>query len=128
MRIDGNTATIVADRQPVSCGQIDLDPVSVSGHRLVHRVVEHLGRQMMQCAFVDAADIHARTPPDGFQPLQHLNRGSIIFVGSSGRRSAAAKQVITHAMPIRRSESPTQARCDLGCNRLWIFRRSDTAL
>jgi hypothetical protein len=42
-------------------------------HRLVHRVVDDLGRQVMQSRLVGAADIHARTAPDRLQPLENLD-------------------------------------------------------
>ena len=45
----------------------------MAGYRFVHRIVEDLGRQMVQRPFVGAADIHAWPPPDGLQPLKNLD-------------------------------------------------------
>jgi hypothetical protein len=58
--------------------QLHLDAVGVARHRLVHRVVEHLGHQVVQRALVGAADIHAGALADGLQPLQHLDGGGVV--------------------------------------------------
>jgi hypothetical protein len=63
--------------------QLDLDAGGVAGDGLVHRVVQHLGHQMVQRALVGAADIHAGALADGLQPLQHLDGGGV--VGNHGR-------------------------------------------
>ena len=75
VRIDGDAAAIVADGDGVIGVQLDLDPVGVAGDGLVHRVVQHLGHQVVQRAFIGAADIHAGAFADRFQPLKHLDRG-----------------------------------------------------
>jgi hypothetical protein len=43
------------------------------GHRLVHRIVQNFGCQMVQRRLGGAADIHAWPAPDRLQPLQHLD-------------------------------------------------------
>jgi len=45
----------------------------VAGHRLVHRVVQQLGHEVMKRAVVDAADVHAGATAHRFQALQHLD-------------------------------------------------------
>ena len=47
--------------------------VGVAGERLVHRVVDHLGEEMMQRLLVGAADIHAGPAAHRLEPLQHLD-------------------------------------------------------
>ena len=84
MRIDRNAATVVADRQPIACGELDLDARRMAGDGLVHRVVDHLGGQVMQAAFVGAADIHAGAAADRLQPLENLNILGRIAVGRFG--------------------------------------------
>ena len=76
MGINRDAATIVADRQPSAFLDVHLDPARMTGHSLVHGVVDHFGKQMMERRFVSAADIHARTTTNGLKPLQNLNRSS----------------------------------------------------
>jgi hypothetical protein len=62
MRIDRDAAAVVGDgevsrRRPAR----HLDEGGVAGHRLVHRIVDDLGEQVMQRVLVGAADIHAGT-------------------------------------------------------------------
>ena len=54
------------------------------GHRLVHRVVQDFGRQVMEGIDVGAADIHARTAADRLKPLQHLDVLGGIGLGGGG--------------------------------------------
>ena len=70
--------------------QFDLDARRVPGHRLVHRIVEYLGHQMVQRAFVGPTDIHAGTFAHRLQTLQHFDRRGVIRLGGAG------KQVIGH--------------------------------
>ena len=81
VRIDRNAAPIIDDGQPVARFQRDFDPGGMPRHRLVHAVVQHLGREMVQRALIRAADIHAGTATHRLQPFQHLDSGSIIFRG-----------------------------------------------
>ena len=76
-----HAAAIVADGQPVAALQMDIDAGGMAGHRLIHRIVEDLGRQMMQRPLVGAADIHARPVPDRLQPFKNLDIGSVIAFG-----------------------------------------------
>jgi hypothetical protein len=94
--IDGDAAAVVADGDRVVGVEFDLDPVGMARHGLVHRVVEDLGHQMVQRAFVGAADVHAGALADRLQPLEHLDGGGVIGVG------AAEGQVVGHgASPVR---------------------------
>ena len=71
--IERHATAIVADGQRIVGVQLHLDPVGVTGDRLVHGVVEDLGHQVMQRALVRAADVHAGSLADRLQPLQHLD-------------------------------------------------------
>ncbi len=62
----------------------------MAGDRLVHRVVEDLGRQVVQRMLVGAADIHAGAAPDRFQPLQDLD----VLGGVFAALLAAAEKVV----------------------------------
>jgi hypothetical protein len=48
MRIDGDAAAVVADRDGVVGVQLDLDAGGVAGDGLVHGVVEHFGDEVVQ--------------------------------------------------------------------------------
>jgi len=50
----------------------------MAGHRLVQRVVENLGHEVVQRPFIGADDLHAGALADGLQPFEHLDRGGII--------------------------------------------------
>ena len=98
MLVNRNAATVVGDGQPVAFFERDFDPVGVPGHRFVHRVVEHFGREMVQRAFVGAADIHAGPPTHRLQALEHLDGRAIVAV----RRTVCweFKKVIGHSRTI----------------------------
>jgi hypothetical protein len=65
MLVDRNPAAIVADGQPVADLQDDLDPRREPGDRLVHAIVDDLGREMMKRARIGPADVHPWPPADG---------------------------------------------------------------
>ena len=76
MRVDGNTAAVVDDREIAVLGVADVDPCGMAGHGLVHGVVQHFGEQVMQRLLVSAADIHARPTADRLKAFQHFDVGS----------------------------------------------------
>ena len=84
MRIDRNAAPIVAHAEETILFHRHVDSCGVAGHRFVHRIVEHFGKEMMQGGFVGAADIHAWASPHRLKPLQNLDRRGVI-VGLAGR-------------------------------------------
>ncbi len=73
VRIDRNTATVVTDRDGIIGIQRQFNPVGITGHRLIHRIVQNLGHQMMQRLLIGTADIHTGTCPNRFQTFQNLN-------------------------------------------------------
>ncbi len=90
MVLDRNAAAIVGHRQKAFGIEIDLDEIGVAGNGFVHRVVDDFGEQVMQRLFVGAADIHARTAPNGFEALQHFDgRGVVIAIVAFQRRCCA---------------------------------------
>ena len=73
MRVDRDAAAIV-DHRDIAVGRhLHLDPVGVAGERLVHRVVDDLGEQVVQRLFVGAADIHAGAPTHRLKPFEYLD-------------------------------------------------------
>ena len=89
MRIDRDAAAIVGDGEKAVGAQFHLDEGGVAGQRLVHRVVDDFGEQMMQRLFVGAADIHARAPAHRLESFQHLDVGRGVAGLGAGRRGAA---------------------------------------
>jgi hypothetical protein len=73
----------------------------------VHRIVEHFGRQMVECALVCAADIHARAAPDWLKAFQHFDGGCIIDFGRTG--ACAPEEIVGHDPVIGGRESAAQA-------------------
>jgi hypothetical protein len=71
--IDRDAAAVVGDGDETVGFHLDVDPVGMSGERLVHRIVDHLGEQVMERLLVGAADIHAGPPAHRLEPFQHLD-------------------------------------------------------
>ena len=106
MLVHRHAAPVINDGQAVAFLQQHLDAVGMAGHRFVHRVVENFGGEVMQGAVIRTADIHAGAATDGFQPLQHLDRGGIVIAVASGH---LFKQVITHGVDIGTGNPGPQA-------------------
>ena len=87
MRVDRNAAAIVGHGEKAVGAQFHLDEGGMAGQRLVHRVVDDFGEQMMQRLFVGAADIHARPAPHRLEAFQHLDvGGGVAGLGAGGAR------------------------------------------
>jgi hypothetical protein len=84
MLVDRDAAAVVGDGEAVAGLEHTSIRVAMAGHRLVHRIVEHLGGEVVERPLVGAADIHARPPADRLQPLEDLDRGGVIFGGRRG--------------------------------------------
>ena len=101
MRLDRNSAPVVGDAEKPVRLECHVDERSVAGDRLVHGVVQHLGKEMMQGRLVGAADIHAGAAADRLKPFEDLDRGSRIpglarrdaarAIGLAGRRLLACR-------------------------------------
>ena len=81
MRIDRDAAAVVGDGQEAVGAKLHLDAGGVAGDGLVHRIVDHLGEEVMQRLLVGAADIHAGPAAHRLQPFEHLDvvRGVAAF-------------------------------------------------
>ncbi len=73
MRVHRNATPVVAHRHRAIGQQFHVDDARMAGNRLVHRVVEDFGHQMVHRTLVGAADIHARTTAHRLQPLKNLD-------------------------------------------------------
>ncbi len=83
MRIDRDAAAVVGDGDKAVGCHLDFDPVGMTGQRLVHGVVDHLGEQVVQRLLVGAADIHARPAAHRLKAFQHLDMlGGVAGIGS----------------------------------------------
>ena len=110
MLVHGHAAAIVGDRDLArgACRaflQRHFDAVGVPGDGLVHRVVKHLGGEVMQRALVDPADVHAGAAANGLKPFQHLDGAAVVaFVGAA--RGQLLKQVVGHGNGYRTRQNP----------------------
>ena len=68
VRIDRHAATVVEHAEKAGLLQRDLDEGGVSGDRLIHRVVDHLGEEVMQGVGVGSADKHAGAAANRLEP------------------------------------------------------------
>ena len=78
----------VTVRKP-SARELDIDEGRVAGDRLVHRIVDDLGEEMVHRLVVGAADIHARPPAHRLQPFQHLDVGGAVALAAVLGRGGA---------------------------------------
>ena len=92
VRVDGDAAAVVADGDGVVGVKLDLDAVGVAGDGFVHRVVEDFGHEVVERAFVGAADVHAGALADGLEALEHLDRGGVV-----GGIAALREEIVRHA-------------------------------
>ncbi len=123
MRIDRDAAAVVGHGDEAIGLHFDLDEIGVTFERLVHRVVDDFGEQVMQRLLVGAADIHAGPPPNRLEPLQHLDIMSGIgpFGAAGGARGARRLAPTGRGTPGRRVEKVTGGRffccfCHTGSN------------
>ena len=78
---DGDAHTVILDRDAVVFVQRDLDAITTACERLVDGVVDHFVNEMMECAAVRAADVHAGPQTDVLDRIQLLD---VVFgVGQS---------------------------------------------
>ena len=73
LRLDRNSEPIVPDNESLSGIELDIDPGRVARDRLVHRVVEYLGSEMMPRGFVRPANVHAGTTAYRLEALQDFD-------------------------------------------------------
>jgi len=73
VRIDGDAAAIVADRNGPVFEQFHFNAAGVSGDRFVHGVIENFRDQMVKRRVVGAADIHAGASPNRLQAFKDFD-------------------------------------------------------
>ena len=72
----GGSVSLLAER--------DFDAARMAGHGLVHGVVDNFRGQVVQGAFIRAADVHAGAASDGLQAFQNLDVLGGIFTVARG--------------------------------------------
>ena len=118
MRFDRDAAAVVRDGAGTVGLQFDLDPAGMPCDRLVHRVVQDLGHQVMQRALVGAADIHARPQPDGLHLVERLDcAGAIVLF-----RLVILEEVAVHGivLPTRHCSFSHYRRCGPVSATYWV--------
>ena len=80
MVLDRDAAAVVDDGEVAVGVEVDLDAARVPGDRLVHRVVDDLGEEVVERVGVGAADIHAGPAPDRLEAFQNLDVGGRVGV------------------------------------------------
>src|SRR5690606_27324722 len=109
MLIDRNAAAVVGDRQAIAFIERHFDALGMARDGFVHRIVEHLGGQMVKRALVHPTDVHAGTPSDRLEPFEDLDRAGIVVSAASGQ---LVEQVVGHGAAIRRGFAGVQARSE----------------
>jgi hypothetical protein len=104
MRIDRDAAAVVRDGQKAVRAQLDSDEGRMPRERLVHRVVDDFGEEVMQRLLVGAADIHSGPAAHRFQTFEDLDVGGGVVglgtararghLGGAGLRLIAAKKIV----------------------------------
>ncbi len=71
---DRDAAAVVDDLDAAVVEHPHIDLAGVAGHRLVHRVVDHLPDEVVQTALTGGPDVHAGAFADGLQPFENGDR------------------------------------------------------
>ena len=73
MDIDGDTPTIIDNRDYPFGVQRNFHRIAEASHGLIDRVIKNFVNQVMQTALVGAADVHPGADSDRFQSLKNLD-------------------------------------------------------
>ncbi len=73
MHIDRDAAAVVLDRNAIVAQDDDIDLGAKSRQRLVDRVVDDLGDQVMQAALGGVADVHPGALANRFETFENLD-------------------------------------------------------
>ncbi len=96
MHIHRNAAAVVADGNGAIDMNGDVDDVAKAGQMFVDGIVQHLEDGMVQAAFIGVSDVHARSLAHGFQSLQFIDFGGIIFARRVRRRARILTVFFVH--------------------------------
>ena len=93
MRVDGNAAAVVGHADVAVPLHFDSDEAGVPLERLVHGIVDHLGKQVMQRLLVGPADVHAGAAAHRLETFEHFDMTRGIAALGAARRLARAPLV-----------------------------------
>jgi hypothetical protein len=88
-----DAAAIVAHGEGIIGVQFDFDARGVPGDGFVHRVVEDFGDEVMQRAFIGAADIHAGAFAHRLQPFEDFDAVGVVVAGIGG-----GEEIVGHVL------------------------------
>ena len=80
MHVDRDAAAVVLDRNAIVAQNDDIDLGAKSGQRLIDRVVDDLGDQMMQPALGGVTDVHAGAFANRLETFENLDRIGAVTV------------------------------------------------
>ena len=84
VHVDRDAAAIVGDGHKAVSLHLDFDEGGMARQRLVHRIVDHLGEQVVQRLLVGAADIHAGAAAHRLEAFEHLDvSGAVAALGAA---------------------------------------------
>ena len=78
MVVHGNSATIIDDSDPTVGEQRHGNRRGVTGHCLVHRVIDDFVDEVVQAPLTGGADIHTRAFADSIQALENGDRTCVV--------------------------------------------------
>ena len=73
MRINRNPASVIGHGQKPAVLKLNGNDAGMACDSFIHRIINHFGKQMMQCFFICTADIHTWAAADRLKTLQHFN-------------------------------------------------------
>ena len=85
----------------------------MAGDRFVHTIVDNFGSEMVERAFVDAANIHPRSLANRLETFENLDCRGIIVTGFGLGWRVGTEQIIRHVRSYK-SAGVTLARDLLG--------------
>ena len=82
MLIYRDTTSVILHGDRVVFVDSYFDMRTITGHRLIDRVIDSLVDQVMKTLLADVTNVHCRAFTYGFQSLEHLNiaRGIVLFL------------------------------------------------
>ena len=107
--VDRDAAPVVAHREPIAGLESDVDRAGMSGHGLIHRIVERLGGEVVQRRLVSPADIHAGAATHGLEPLEYLDVASGV-IALPLRGGEGAEKIVHAVFPVLLRTLKTRSR------------------
>ena len=94
MLANRNSPTVVDYLAAIVVQEGDIDGCAVSGHRLVHRVIDDLPDEVVEPGWAGRSDVHTGPLPDGLETFQNRDVG-----GAVGGLRAHLRDPFTGVLP-----------------------------